>query len=193
MRRTKISILILVFLLLGTYVYLYEIDKGGKEEKQVPVKVKVLDIKPEDVQEIVIKKEDQSVTLTAAGDCWRIKGSAEANVSKEKVYDLLSFFDYGIVREIAASPTDLKEYGLDSPRYEFWIKTKGDDKFEVLLIGGDAPGSISCYGKVKDRPEVVLLGVRYRQEIKRALTNFLRKAEPEGLKDSPLLINRDAQ
>ncbi|MBW1900936.1 MAG: DUF4340 domain-containing protein [Deltaproteobacteria bacterium] len=192
MSQKKIGILIVIFLILGAYVYFYEIGKGDKKDR-FPEKVKVLDINPEDVQEIIIKKEDQSVALRMVEGQWRIKSPVDASVENERISDLLSFFDYGIVRVIDSNPSDLKQYGLDQPRYEFWIKTKGDELFKTLLIGSDAPGNISCYGKVKGKPKVVLLGIRYRQEIKRALTDFLREAETKELKDSPLLINRESQ
>jgi len=179
MSRKKIGILIVIFLILGAYVYSYEIGKGDKKD-QSPEKVKVLDINPEEVQEIIIKKEDQSVALRMVEGQWRIKNPVDASVANERVFDLFSFFDYGIVRVIDSNPSDLKAYGLDQPRYEFWIKTKGDELFKTLLIGSDAPGNISCYGKVKDKPKVVLLGICYRQELQRALIDFLRAPDTQG-------------
>ena len=179
MSRKKIGVLIVIFLLLGAYVYFYEIAKGDKKD-QSPEKVKVLDINPEDVQEIIIRKEDQSVSLRMGEGQWRIKNSVDVSISNERVSDLLSFFNYGIVRVIDSNPSDLKQYGLDQPRYEFWIKTKGEELFKTLLIGSDAPGNISCYGKVKGKPKVVLLGIRYRQELKRALIDFLRAPDTQG-------------
>jgi len=176
MSLNRIGILIVIFLLLGAYVYFYEIGKGEKKD-QAPEKVKVLDIDPEAVQEIIIKKEEQSVTLRKVEGGWRIIAPGHGDVKKQTVLDLLSFFDYGIVRVIDPNPSDLVQYGLDRPQYEFWIKTKDSDAFQTLLIGSDAPGNISCYGKLKGHPKVVLLGVRYRQEIDLALKNFLEAAE----------------
>ena len=179
MSRNIIGILVVIFLLLGTYVYFYEIGKGEKKD-QTPKKVKVIDIIPEDVQELIINKGDQSATLQLVEGQWRITKPVDASVPTQKVYDLLSFFNYGIVREIDPNPTDLAQYGLDKPIYEFWIKTKGDDQFKVLLIGDDAPGNISCYGQVKGQPKVVLLGVRYRQELERALEDFSKAPDKKG-------------
>lgn len=179
MSRNRIGILIVIFLILGAYVYFYEIGKGEKKD-QLPEKVKVLEINPEDVQEIIIKKEDQSAELVMLDGQWRIIKPVDVNVANQKIEDLLSFFDYGIVRVIDPNPSDLKQYGLDQPRYEFLIKTKGNDSFRTLLIGGDAPGNISCYGKVEGQSKVVLLGIRYRQELERALINFSRAPDTQG-------------
>lgn len=173
MSRNKIAVLIVIFLLLGTYVYFYEIGKGEKKD-QAPEKVKVLDIIPEDVQEIIVKKEDQHVALRMINGQWRIIEPGDADAANKRVNDLLSFFDYGIVRVIDPNPSDLEQYGLDRPKYEFWIKTKGEESFKTIIIGSDAPGNISCYAKVKGQPKVVLLGILYRQELERALKEFLR-------------------
>jgi hypothetical protein len=176
MSRNKIGILVIIFLLLGVYVYFYETGKGEKKN-QSEKKVKVIDIIPEDVQEIIINKGDQSAALRMAEGQWRITRPADASVPNQKVSDLLSFFNYGIVREIDQNPTDLAQYGLDKPTYEFWIKTRGDDTFKVLLIGDDAPGNISCYAQVKGQTKVVLLGVRYRQELEMALLDFSKASD----------------
>ncbi len=191
MSRNKIGILIVIFLLLGVYVYFYEIGKG-EEKAKAPEKVKIIDVNPEDVQEIILKKDAQRVTLRRVEGQWRVEKPHNADVPNDKVHDLLSFFDYGIVRVIDNNPPDLKQYGLDMPRNEFWIKSEGNDAFQTLLIGGDAPGSLSCYAKVKGKSQVVLLGVRYRQELERALINFSKASDAKVLKDSPLLINRDS-
>jgi hypothetical protein len=178
MSRNKIAVLIFVFLILGTYVYFYEIGKGEKKD-QAPEKVKVLDINPEDVQEIIIKKEDQHVALRMIDGQWRVIDPGDADVKNQRVNDLLSFFDYGIVRVIDPNPSDLEQYGLIRPKYEFWIKTKGEETYKTLIIGSDAPGKISCYAKVKGRSKVVLLGILYRQELERALKDFLRALDKQ--------------
>ena len=179
MSLNKIGILVLAFLLLGSYVYFYEIGKGDNKD-QPPEKEKILDINPEDVREVILKKEDQSISHRRVDDQWGIIKPASLDVSNNKVYDLLSFFDYGIVRVIDTNPSDLEQYGLDRPRYELWVKTKGDDTFQTLLIGGDAPGNISCYAKVKGEAKIVLLGILYRQDLDRALTDFSRALHANG-------------
>ncbi len=178
MSRNKIGILILIFVLLGAYVYFYEIVPS-REVEQAPEVEKVIDFKLEDVQEIVLKKRGKSILLKIVDGQWSVTNPGEADVSNKEVHDLLSFFNYGIVRLIDANPLDLKQYGLESPRYEFGIKAKGDDIFQTLLIGDDAPGSLSCYAKVKGQSRVVLLGVRYRQELKRALKVFSRALDSQ--------------
>ncbi len=176
MKPGRLTMLILVFFLLAAYVFFYEVDRSAELDKTRQVE-KALYIDPEDAQEIVLKKEGISVSLKRDNGQWRVIKPVQRDADNEKVNDLLTFFDYGIVREIESMPSDLGQYGLDTPKYEFWIRSKGEDTFRALLIGDDAPGNISCYGKVKAYSRVILLGVRYRQELDRAITDFSRASD----------------
>ena len=168
-------ILAIIFLVLGTYVYLFEVDPVNKEET-IPAKVeKVLDFNMEDVIEIVIRDDSQGVLLQKADGQWKIKQPSESDVDPGRVHDILAYFDYGIIRVIDENPSDIGLYGLDRPRYAFGIKVTADESFQTLIIGDDAPGHLSCYGKVRGQPRILLLGVRYRQEFDRVLKAFLNR------------------
>ena len=169
------GILVIIFLILGIYVYLFEVDSGNREDA-IPAKVeKVLDFNIEDVLEIVIRDNSQGVLLQKTDGQWKIKQPAESDVAHEKVSDILAYFDYGIIRVIDENPADISLYGLDRPRYAIGVKVAADESFQTLIIGDDAPGNLSCYGKVRGQPRVLLLGVRYRQEFDRVLKAFLNR------------------
>ncbi len=180
MNFNKFVILTVIFLLLGAYVYLFEIG-SSKDEEVIADKVeKALDFNAEDVVGVSLKGNGRAILLKKVKGQWKIERPGEPDADNEKVFDLLSFFDYGIVRVIEMNPPDIKEYGLDRPSYEFGVKIAGGESFQTLIIGDDAPGNLSCYAKVKGRTKVVLLGLRYRQEFERALKEFsqaLRDAE----------------
>ena len=73
--------------------------------------------------------------------------------------------------------SNLSQYGLDRPEIEFGIRGKGDDTFHTLSIGGNSPGSLSCYGRVKGEPGILLLGIRYKIELDRRLSFFVAGRE----------------
>ena len=53
-------------------------------------------------------------------------GSAKPIADEKIVHNLLSVFDYGILDVIHDHPTNLADFGLDNPEFEFSIKVKGD-------------------------------------------------------------------
>ena len=175
MKPQKTIFLIIVFIALGLYVYLFETSTPDKKEPPKPVKA--LEFIAEDIQEVEIKKEGRRVLLKKYDDTWKVIEPVEAEAKAGMVNDLLKLFDYGIVRVIEDEPADKKLFGLDMPLYEFGIKGKNDRTFKTLFIGDDAPGNLSCYGMIDGSPRVILLGVRYRQEVERAFKTFSEPAE----------------
>ncbi|SPD73594.1 hypothetical protein PITCH_A1900010 [uncultured Desulfobacterium sp.] len=168
-------VLLIVFIILALYVFFFESGGKDKENSLPPVK-KALDIIPEDIGEIVLRRDDLYVLLENIDSKWRIKRPFEADANNDMVHDLLSIFDCGIVRVIDEKPSNLKTFGLTSPRYLFAVKDK-KGRVRTLLVGDDAPGNLSCYSKLEGSSQVFLLGVRYRQEFDRALAQFAR---PQG-------------
>lgn len=178
MNINKIIILAVIFLLLGTYVYLFEVGSAKDDEAVTDEVEKALDFNAENVVGVSLKGNGQAVFLKKVKGQWKIERIGEPDADNIKVFDLLSFFDFGIVRVIEMNPSDIKVYGLDRPRYEFGVKIAGGESFQTLIIGDDAPGNLSCYAKVKGRTKVILLGLRYRQEFERALKEFSQALKP---------------
>ncbi len=172
MNLNKFVVLTVIFCLLGAYVYLFEIGSVKDEEVVTDEVEKALDFDAEDVVGVSLKGNGREVLLKKVKGQWKIDRPGGPDVRNEMVFDLLSFFDYGIVRVIEINPSDIKVYGLDRPCYEFGVKIAGGESFQTLIIGDDAPGNLSCYAKVKGRTKVVLIGLRYRQEFERALKEF---------------------
>ena len=83
-----------------------------------------------------------------------------------------------LLRVIEPNCSQFELYGLENPRYEFGVKEKGEDAFQTLLIGEDAPGNLSCYARVEGQKKVLLIGIRYRQEFDRAFTDFSQTVGP---------------
>ena len=170
MRINKIAILILILTLLGSFVYFYEIRRAKRTKGIVKVE-KIFNFDPEDVQEIVLTRKGQTILLNKEDNQWRIKKPFEGPADNDRTLDLLSVYDFGIVRVIDSTPSNYSEYGLDRSEIEFGIKIKGNPVFETLLIGGNNPPNTCCYAKVKGRPDVILIGIGY----KRTITDYYRK------------------
>lgn len=178
MNHRKIATLTVIFLFLGVYVYMFETGPP-KDESPGTIKVeKAIDFDAEEVLEVKIGKEGQLVLLRRFEGQWRIVEPVDAGVSNNRVRDLLSYFDFGIVRVIEPDCSNFELFGLENPRYEFGVKEKGAESFLTLLIGEDAPGKLSCYARVEGQNKVLLVGIRYRQEFDRAFTDFSQTVGP---------------
>jgi hypothetical protein len=178
MNNKKFASMTLIFLLLGVYVYIFETDPA-KDGSIGTIKVpKAIDFDAEEVLEVKIGKQRQFVLLKRFEGQWRIVEPVDAGVSNKRIHDLLTFFDIGIVRVIEANCSHFELYGLDNPRYEFGVKERGENVFQTLLIGEDAPGNLSCYARVEGQEKVLLIGIRYRQEFDRAFSDFSRTVGP---------------
>ena len=103
------------------------------------------------------------------GDQWHLSSPKEAPVKKEKIDSMLSVFDYGFSREVNSNPSDLSEYGLDDPPIEFGIRISGEERFKTIQLGDNSPSDLNCYAKLKEQPNVYVVGILYKRELEEGL------------------------
>ena len=172
MNRYKVAVLIVILALLGGYTCFWEIKKP-KTGQEAGNAQKIFNINPNDAREIALRMKGLSLLLKKEGDQWRLERPYRIVISNKKIEDLLSMFDYGIVKVVDKNPSDYAQYGLVSPEIAFTVKVKGDAVLKTLLIGRNNPTNISCYARVKGRPEVLLVGMLYKRELNsRSLSYF---------------------
>ena len=114
MNLNKIAILSVIFLLLGAYVYIFETGPTKDEEVVTDEVEKALDFNAEEVLEVKIEKEGRIVLLKLLDGQWRIVEPVDGGVSNNRVRDLLTFFDVGIVRVIEPNCSQFDLYGLEN-------------------------------------------------------------------------------
>jgi Domain of unknown function (DUF4340) len=160
----KTVILAIIFILVAGFLFQL---KWRESKRKVE---RIFTFNPREVEEIRLVKGHQTITLKKEEKEWKgwtsTKTGSTKTIGDEKIiYNLLSVFDYGILEVIDDHPTTLADFGLDSPEFEFSIKTKGDSAFKTLLIGSDNPAQNSCYAKVETLPRVLLLGILYKTDL----------------------------
>ena len=178
MNLKKIAILTIIFILLGVYVLIFETNTVKDEGIATSKVEKAIDFDVEKVLEVKIQREGETLWLKRFDGQWRIVAPVDAGVSNDRMHDLLTFFDVGIVRVVEPDCSHFELFGLEDPRYAFGVKERGDNVFHTLLIGEDAPGNLSCYARVEGQNKVLLVGIRYRQEFDRAFTDFSQLVGP---------------
>lgn len=172
MSRNSVIILTLIFFILGGYVYLFEF--GPREENGTSDEIiKLLDFVHQDISEIKVKAGDNLMLFKKHNDQWKITSPVKANVDNLKIDSMLAAFNFGIIGKITNPQPDLAEYGLDNPLIEFGLKSKGDEKFKILHLGGNTPSELSCYARLQGQPEVFVVGILYKHELGRDLGFFV--------------------
>ena len=173
MRLNRNMILFVIFIALGAYVYFFE--TGLKQEPAPVEKVeKIRQVEADLVEELSLQVDDNYMLFKKNGGQWRIVSPIEADAIHNRVAYLVSVFDYPIIREISANPTDLSLYGLNNPRIELGIRLKGEDAFTILQVGDSTPQGLSCYAKFKDKPRVFLVGHLYQLELNKDVASFTK-------------------
>lgn len=174
MQRNKFNLILLfILLLLGAYIYLFDRGEVGKMPDRQEVK-KIFAFDKENVREIMLRRKGETVIFRKEQGRWMIKEPRDAPADKERIYGLLSVFNYGIVRAIDDHPSDYNQYGLMPPELELGIKAGGDSSYHILEIGGNNPDHTSCYARVKGSARVVLIGSAYKTELLQMETSAFR-------------------
>jgi hypothetical protein len=173
--RVKLIVLVVVLLLLGAYVFLWELGDIKKPQEN-PESEKIIYFNLEDVREIeiVLTNKRETVAFIKKDTRWRVTKPLEASADPGRVEDLLSIFDYGYVEVIDEGPSDLSPYGLDNPevRLTIAVSEKGRLASYTLLFGSNNPTNNSCYCMVKDDPRILLVGVLYKQDLEKHVSFY---------------------
>jgi len=165
--------LIFIFVLVGGYICFYE-SRGAKKEQENLKVERIFDVRSGDVREILIIRGEQTVLLKKESDQWRIEKPFQGIVDERKLSDLLSVFDYGIIRVVDPNPSDYDQYGLEPPQIEFAIKVGENPIIQSLLIGRRNTANISCYARIRGQRGVLLIGGAYEIVLTRTLNHFFR-------------------
>ncbi|MFO7962920.1 MAG: DUF4340 domain-containing protein [Desulfobacterales bacterium] len=171
MRPKTLISLSIIFVVLGSYVYFFELNSTD-EVQSVPEPDKLITVDPKEVEQVRLKTEDDLFVFGKTDQNWMMTSPVRQDVMDSRVETLFSVFDYAYIREISADPTDLSIYGLDEPEIEFGFRLKGENAFTTLQIGDNSPYGINCYATFEHEPEVFLVGLLYKQVLDQNMAFF---------------------
>ena len=148
--------LILVLAGLGAYIYFVmskQDDSGPKLEKVF------VGLDPAKVEEIRIKSESGEVTTVKKGsDGWQIVSPGTGKASESEISSVTSALEQiDVSRVLEENPTDLKEYGLDTPRIDVEFKSTDSKSAGHLLMGSKTATGGGLYAKCSDQTRVFLI------------------------------------
>jgi hypothetical protein len=151
--------LVLLVVLIGLGAYIYFVDRNkplGDTESREKVFTEVVS---GDIEELEITSADGDTTkLRKADDKWSIVEPVSADSDAGELSSITSSLaDTEVQRVVEENATDMKPFGLDPPRIEVAMRTKGQKDFKRLLIGDKTPTGSDLYARTPDKPRVFLI------------------------------------
>jgi hypothetical protein len=147
-------ILILVAAALGIFAWTQRATEPVDVSKGAPTAtpVALLDLKPEDVQEVEVSGADGTYTLTRVAGGWEVDGEKTSDQVDGVVANLAK---PAVLREL---PADRKpeDYGFDSLSLTVTLKTAGGES-QVIEVGDDTQVDPNVYIRLKDGTRIVIV------------------------------------
>jgi len=157
MRGLRSTVALLVVLIgLGAYIYYV----GSKPAEDATKQEKMFaGLEADKIDEIKLKAEKGDVTtLKKENGAWHIVAPVDAPAAESDASGVANVLgQMQIVRVIDENPTDLKDYGLDTPRIEVEFKGDGGKASGRLAIGGKTSTGGDLYVKRNDEKRVLLV------------------------------------
>ena len=167
-------LLALVFILLGAYVYFFELQEGTKENTE-----RLLNFREEEVEGIILNYPEQEIRLRKEVlGRWKITRPLESAADESTVSAILAALTTGEVKrtfEEKASEADLKNYGLDRPEVKVLITLRNGVALPAIFVGAKTPVGNSAYIRRGAEPGVILTDASIRSKLEKKLNDFRNK------------------
>ena len=159
MRGLKSTIALIVVLGgFGAYIYFVTWKQGDKTDTAKQDKVFVA-LEPDKIEEVKVKSEKgDTTTIKKENGAWQMTAPVATKADESEVTGITtSLGQIAVVRVIDENPSDLKEYGLVTPRIEINFKASGDKDYRKLYIGEKSPTGADLFAKRNDEKKVFLI------------------------------------
>lgn len=173
MRLRNTLLLAVIFILLGAYIYFYELKKkeGGIE--------KLLSFKNDEVEAVTVSYPEEKISLEKEpSGKWKITEPMQTAADESTVSDILfTLRTSKVTRSLEAdiSPEDLKAFGLEPPTVKVAITLRGDQSLPPILVGGKTPVGDSAYVRREGETTVLLSSASLLSSLDKKLYDFRDK------------------
>jgi len=151
-------VLLIVCLLLGGYVYFYEIKGSEQREKAKEAENQVWKFEGSDIQQIDLISQGQHISAVRKGEKDWILTSPKTLEADSDELNRLANSASNIRREnvVEANPTNLAKYGLSPAKSSLEVKTKGGKQY-LIDFGTSNPTGSYAYAAIPGKREVFLV------------------------------------
>lgn len=143
---------------MGVAVYFLEIRRGTPEEKNDTARL-AFEFKREDIAALTLNRAGNSVVIEEREGKWVIHQPVSAEADQSAVDSMASALtEARVERSLAASPDELRSFGLAEPAVTVEVKLK-DGALHRIALGDKDYSGLSVYAKLDESKDVVLLPV----------------------------------
>src|SRR5437867_12777945 len=170
------TILFILFVILGGYVYFTEYRGKEERQKQEESKKNAFPGAPTDITEISLVYPDRTLSAVKKGERqWEITAPAGVQADSEEWESLASNIPQ-IDRNdtVAQNAQDLTSFGLKDPPIKVSAKTK-DGKALEILFGGENPKKTYNYAKLGGSNDVFLTGSNWSKTFTKTVSDVRNK------------------
>ncbi len=176
MRFKGTTILFILFVILGGYVYFAEFRGKEERQKQEEAKKKVFQVEQKDISEISLIYPDRTISAVKKGEKqWEITSPSGVQADPDEWEGLASNFPQ-IDRNdtVAQNAQDLTSFGLKDPPVKVSAKTK-DGKTLEILFGSENPKKTYNYAKLGAGNDVFLTGSNWSKTFTKTVSDVRNK------------------
>lgn len=174
MRLRNTLVLFSAFILLGAYIYFFEVNKNLGENGK-----RLLDFSEDEIEAIVLNYQDQKIRLNRLlSGKWVLTHPLQYPADESVIRLVLSALNTSQVKRILeANPSkkDLATFGLDKPYTKLLVTGKKGKAFPAILVGDKTPVGRSTYVKRENNPAVLLTSTLLRSSLEKKLYDFRDK------------------
>ncbi|MGI6668652.1 MAG: DUF4340 domain-containing protein [Acetivibrionales bacterium] len=145
--------------IIGTYTGNYLVtDRNGMRSKQL------FDFELDDINTLAMNRKGQKVFRSVKEEkddisSWKLTEPIKGSVNGNAIYPMLEALANTTVDEfLEDKPSDLAQYGLDEPVYEFEIGTEAAGTYK-LLMGDEKEKGSTIYAKLGNSDEVFAVDI----------------------------------
>src|SRR2546425_6256725 len=176
MRFKGTTILFILLVILGGYVYLTEIRGKEERQKQEESKKKAFQVEQKDISEISLVYPAGTTAAVKRGEKrWEIPSPAGLRADWDEGKSLASTFPQ-IDRNdtVAQNAQDLSSFGLKEPPVKVSAKLK-DGKTLEILFGSENPKKTYNYAKLANSNDVFLTGSNWSKTFTKTTSDVRNK------------------
>ena len=183
MRFRGTTILLVVFALLGGYVYFAEFRGREGREQQKAAEKKAVRFEPKDVAELRLTYENTTIVGVRTSESqWEVRDPQGIEPDNDAWNSLVTSIS-DIQQDDAIASSDLVQFGLDNPVLEIGLKLS-DGQSTLIQFGSENPRKTQSYLKVSENNEVLLTSSK-ASSFRKSLTDLRDKkvleVEPDNI------------
>lgn len=167
MSYKRTFVFFVIFLVLCTFFYFYEV-KGKEARTAAEGKAKlVLDFDPDTVTSLILEKPDGAIVAEKGPKEWVIQEPVSAPADGnaiEQMLDALSSLKY---ERAVGAPEKLEPFGLTDPGLKVVLEA-GESSLGALLLGAETPDGRDLYVKKASEQDVYSVGKSVKGKIDRS-------------------------